>query len=389
MAAFLERLGLFPRAPDPRPLGVIAADIEDELAFHLEASTRALIEEGLEDEAARAEALRRFGDVDRIRRECARTLMGERIVLQRIQFVLTAALLAAVVFLVLASRETNARAAVERERSLALLAQIEARLVQGEARLVEERRHAASEPALQPPPVIDRLPVLGQSAEESPAGAYLAANGTRTDLGTARESWSEAFNEQHGSWRHGLRIAERLAALSGSQGAEILVQVWNELSVEHREQVMKPFVFDGGHPHALEVLELGFEDSVHSVRERAVLYLQTYAWQDLWQGDGQGDRWLAQWRDRPVGEVLRENAERWARAYAECAQEREQIAGGRVEHLLEGIEHVRPETLAKAGVDLRGILVEAGVCAIAPARLGGLPAAQRAIAERVRSWCQP
>ena len=44
--------------PDP------AADVEDELAHHIEMRTRELRARGMDPEAARAEALRRFGDLE-------------------------------------------------------------------------------------------------------------------------------------------------------------------------------------------------------------------------------------------------------------------------------------------------------------------------------------
>ena len=46
----------------------IAADVDAELAFHVDARTEELCAEGLEPSAARAQALREFGDVDRTRR---------------------------------------------------------------------------------------------------------------------------------------------------------------------------------------------------------------------------------------------------------------------------------------------------------------------------------
>ncbi|MEZ5402914.1 MAG: ABC transporter permease [Bryobacteraceae bacterium] len=53
-----------------------AADARDELSFHAEAKTAELIAQGWRPEAARAEALRQLGDVDRIIREGA--VLGER-----------------------------------------------------------------------------------------------------------------------------------------------------------------------------------------------------------------------------------------------------------------------------------------------------------------------
>ena len=46
----------------------VAADIDAELAFHVDARTQELLDSGLDDAAARAQALREFGDVDRTRR---------------------------------------------------------------------------------------------------------------------------------------------------------------------------------------------------------------------------------------------------------------------------------------------------------------------------------
>lgn len=48
------------------------ADVNEELGFHIERLTNDLITRGLSPERARAEALRKFGDVDRVRAECER-----------------------------------------------------------------------------------------------------------------------------------------------------------------------------------------------------------------------------------------------------------------------------------------------------------------------------
>ena len=48
----------------------LRADVDDELAFHLEMRRRDLQERGLSDDAARAEAARRFGDVASVRDRC-------------------------------------------------------------------------------------------------------------------------------------------------------------------------------------------------------------------------------------------------------------------------------------------------------------------------------
>jgi putative ABC transport system permease protein len=56
----------------------VSGDVDDEVQFHLEMRTRDLIARGMAPEEARAEALRRFGSVDRVRRECEQ--MGQEVV---------------------------------------------------------------------------------------------------------------------------------------------------------------------------------------------------------------------------------------------------------------------------------------------------------------------
>jgi putative ABC transport system permease protein len=61
-----------------------AEDVDAELAFHLEMKTEALVRAGLAPAAARAEALRQFGDVDRFARDCRALTAGrERAVRRR------------------------------------------------------------------------------------------------------------------------------------------------------------------------------------------------------------------------------------------------------------------------------------------------------------------
>jgi putative ABC transport system permease protein len=50
--------------------GTVEQDVDDEIAFHVEMRTRDLIDEGVPPHLAREEALRLFGDADRIRRTC-------------------------------------------------------------------------------------------------------------------------------------------------------------------------------------------------------------------------------------------------------------------------------------------------------------------------------
>jgi len=74
----------------------IEREILDELQFHLEMRSEDNVRAGMSPEDARAEAQRRFGDFPRIHTMCRRIQLGERIMLQRIQFALTTMLLVVV-----------------------------------------------------------------------------------------------------------------------------------------------------------------------------------------------------------------------------------------------------------------------------------------------------
>ncbi|HKI02651.1 MAG TPA: ABC transporter permease, partial [Thermoanaerobaculia bacterium] len=53
-----------------RTAAQVAADVDEELAFHLDMVSQELVEEGWSSEAARAESRRRFGDLDGTRKYC-------------------------------------------------------------------------------------------------------------------------------------------------------------------------------------------------------------------------------------------------------------------------------------------------------------------------------
>ncbi len=97
------------RLPDPRSIREVDDEIVEELQFHLEMRTRDNIDMGMAPGEARQDALRRFGDFDGIRRACRRVLLGERIMLQRLQAVLMLALVGAVVYLGIAHYRARAQ----------------------------------------------------------------------------------------------------------------------------------------------------------------------------------------------------------------------------------------------------------------------------------------
>ncbi|HEX2187337.1 MAG TPA: ABC transporter permease [Longimicrobiaceae bacterium] len=65
-----RRSSLFEKAPQ--------AEVDDELAFHLEERVREYVARGMDPDAARAAALERFGDVEGVRGECAQLLAEDR-----------------------------------------------------------------------------------------------------------------------------------------------------------------------------------------------------------------------------------------------------------------------------------------------------------------------
>lgn len=94
---------LQPRASgDPAQL---AAEIHDELQSHLEESAAALIGEGWPEEAAWAEAHRRFGDLRTITQSCTRERLPRKTMLQKINLLLILALVAGVATLTVRSSQ--------------------------------------------------------------------------------------------------------------------------------------------------------------------------------------------------------------------------------------------------------------------------------------------
>ncbi|HSA55713.1 MAG TPA: ABC transporter permease [Gemmatimonadaceae bacterium] len=61
-----------------RGRGAVSNDVDEEIALHIDARARALVQEGLSPDAARAEALRRFGDVSATRRSMVTSAMRQR-----------------------------------------------------------------------------------------------------------------------------------------------------------------------------------------------------------------------------------------------------------------------------------------------------------------------
>jgi hypothetical protein len=166
-------------------------------------------------------------------------------------------------------------------------------------------------------------------------------------------SWLARFDEAPQDWRHGWTVAEEIAALPADQALAVMTYVWPHLSVAVKEQVLKPFVFDGGHVHALKLLDLAAMDPSLSVQSRAFVYLEGYAFQDFANDYEAYLRWAALNRDLPMAEVLTSNARSFvAELLALTAEE----LGARMAVLDRlDLSHGEP-----AGVDLAAVLRDAG-----------------------------
>jgi hypothetical protein len=111
---------------DSRAIGDLEQEIIDELEFHISMRADENIRCGMPPEEAHEAALRRFGDFERVRQQCRRALIGERMMWQRIQMVLSVVLLIAVAVLaaqVYSGQRDNRESLVRISNSLRQLAE--------------------------------------------------------------------------------------------------------------------------------------------------------------------------------------------------------------------------------------------------------------------------
>jgi hypothetical protein len=88
LAHAIQDLWPFRGPPDGRSDREIEDDLDAEFAFHLDQSARDLMSEGQGREAACGLAHERFGDIQRYKLQCRRIALKERIMLQRVNFIL-------------------------------------------------------------------------------------------------------------------------------------------------------------------------------------------------------------------------------------------------------------------------------------------------------------
>ena len=157
--AGVEHFAAWLRSADPRSVDEIQREIDDELAFHLAMRTENHVRQGMTQAEGRSAAAERFGDYERIRKACRQTLLGERIMLQRLQTGLIVVLLLAV-----AAIGYQSYVAQESNRdALAALTEQLTRLGSIRGRLLSRVRPAPPEWAADRPRVVETFPTSGDT----------------------------------------------------------------------------------------------------------------------------------------------------------------------------------------------------------------------------------
>ncbi|MBL8804554.1 MAG: hypothetical protein JNN27_21330 [Planctomycetes bacterium] len=313
------------RGPDWRPEREIAADVEAELAFHVEQATEQGVREGLSREAARAAALARFGDVERVRRECV-AIRTEGSAM-RVKLLATAvgvlflATCALGLGLVAARRASAARDQAVRAEAEALRAHLEAERAAREA------------------------------AESRVAAATGASSGAQL--------WLERFRIGADNWQLGWAVAvELVAQLPPEEAWTVMREVFPQLSVPQREQVLKPFVFHGGHPRALDLLDLAMRDPAQSVCSRAAYYLREYAFEDFERDPAAYERWRAAHAGKDLAATVRDSLTEYAARLAALTPNSLEPAA--VESHLAEFEALDFKAARQLGVEVDGVLRSSG-----------------------------
>jgi hypothetical protein len=129
--------------------------------------------------------------------------------------------------------------------------------------------------------------------------------------------------------------------------------IWAQLPIAHREQALKPFVFHGGHVHAVAILDLGATDPEPSVRARAFEYLRHYAYRDFSEDPQAYYAWAERFASEPLDFVLRQNA-------AEMVARLSALDGRALERELRVLARPDLGNGDVAGLDLAGVFRDCG-----------------------------
>lgn len=238
---------------------------------------------------------------------------------------------------------------------------------------------AAVEPAspaamVEPASVPENPPAVEASAgpETSPVAEreQLEANAALTQT-IDPEAWLQRFREAEG-WRAGLALGYEIAALQADEALALLQAIYHQIpAVEHRQQLLKAFVFHGGHVHAVEILHLAATDASLAVQGWAFDYLKNYAFQDFSEDFARYQEWRSRTAGLPLGEVLEASAR-------ELVVRLGELQGQELARELQRMNRLDLRAGAVGKVDLAAVLRDGGLLDLAHGWLvGDDPAAKQ------------
>ena len=297
-------------------------EIDEEIRFHLEQRVRQLEADGLPEDEARARAEAIFGDIERTTLDCLTIQMRERIMLQKIQWVVIGVLVIGLIVL-----GSSYMTTVARQRAM-----------------VDEFRAVAE--------------VQEQALEQARKRNEEAASGSARTLEEVTADWRARFEVKPDDWRHGLVTAKALVAqLEPDEAVRVLTDLWPEVSDTHKLQALKAFAFEHGHPETLVVMNLGATADALEVQSRAFHYLKDYAFRSFVDDYQTYPAWYERWNGTPLDQVLVENAREFVA----------KLHGKQPEELVDelrdfgGLDFRSGENL---GVDLAEVFRDAGALAL-------------------------
>ena len=215
--------------------------------------------------------------------------------------------------------------------------------LRGELRTARAELPVRSNEEVRPP---IEVPSVKRASRPAPATAVVQ------EAPTADE-WLQRFVEAP-SWRDALSVAYELARLEHDDSLRIMQQIFARVPDPlYRRQILKPFVFNGGLPNAVEILHLAAIDPQVEVQRSGYQYLQSYSFENFAGDPGSYEPWRARFGGKPIPEILGANVGEFVNRLALMSEQ----------ELLDTLKNrklIQWETGHSSGVNLRELFREAG-----------------------------
>ena len=322
----------------------VEADIDAELQGHLAMLQDELRAAGLDEEAAHAEAQRRFGDARAVFRACRHIRLRQRIMIRRINLAALVLMAAAAVFFALQARST-------RLQSRLVIEDLQAELAHARERLSAQEQSAADG-------VLGSLVADAASARQLQPELEEAGRARGAAVAPAVPDPGDVLAQLNAAWplSRATSIASRLAELAADELLRLLRTIWGRIDSEDvRQLLLQPLL--AKHPQlALQLLHLGATDDAEAVRRFALAKLSDYAFVDFVADPEAYAAWQARFGELPAGEAIRASGVEWLARVSTLAGDalcRELEHAGRWKGPL-GVG-------STLGVDLLTVLREAGL----------------------------